>query len=86
MRFETQTQYENDNTVVTVIAEKDKDNKYQFIKHIKSKLTEEKEIVVRYSLETFLAEHKIIEQLIQTSLIEDRHFYKQVLNLKVSKL
>ena len=85
MRLEATTSYENDRTKLTVYMESDKEGNYQFIKHIESKGSD-KEIVVRYSLDTFLAEQKVIDRFIKESLVQDRKFFKQVLNLKVSKL
>ena len=85
MKLETTKSYENDNTELTMFLESDKNNNYQVIKHIKSK-NSDYENIVRYSLDTFLAEHKLSERLIQESLVEDSKFFKQVLNLKASKL
>ena len=85
MKLETTTSYENDRTKLTIFLESDENNNYQFIKHIESK-DSDSESVVRYSLETFMAEYKLIEKFIQTNLVHDRKFFKQVLTLKTKQL
>ena len=81
MRVEDLTSYENDKSKLTVYMESDTDGSYHFLKHIEEKGSDNEQII-RYSLEMFMAEYYLIEKFIKGNLIEDRKFFKQVMNLK----
>ena len=55
------TKYENDKSIITVYMESDKDDNYHFLKHIEEKESGT-ENLIRYSLETFMAEYKMIQK------------------------
>ena len=76
--------YENDKSKVTVYMESDTDGSYHFLKHIEEKGSDNEQII-RYSLEMFMAEYYLIEKFIKGNLIEDRKFFKQVMNLKANR-
>ena len=84
MRVEDLTSYENDKSKVTVFMETDTDGRYHFLKHIEEKGSDNEQLI-RYSLEVFLAEYYLIEKFIKDNLVEDRKFFKQVMNLKASR-
>ena len=84
MRVEDLTSYENDKSKVTVFMETDTDGSYHFLKHVQDKKAEDGQII-RYSLEMFMAEYYLIEKFIKDNLVEDRKFFKQVMNLKASR-
>ena len=84
MRVEDLTSYENDKSKVTVYMESDTDGSYHFLKHIEEKGSDNEQII-RYSLEMFLAEYYMIEKFIKGNLVEDRKFFKQVMNLKTNR-
>ena len=81
MRVEDLTSYENDKSKLTVYMESDTDGSYHFLKHIEEKGSDNEQII-RYSLEMFMAEYYLIEKFIKGNLIEDRKFFKQVMQLK----
>lgn len=83
MRVEDLTSYENDKSKVTVYMESDTDGSYHFLKHIEEKGSDNEQII-RYSLEMFLSEYYMIEKFIKANLVEDRKFFKQVMQLKAS--
>jgi hypothetical protein len=76
--------HENDKSKVTVYMETDTDGSYHFLKHIEEKGSDSEQII-RYSLEMFMAEYYLIEKFIKGNLIEDRKFFKQVMNLKANR-
>ena len=76
--------YENDKSKVTVYMESDTDGSYHFLKHIEEKGSDNEQII-RYSLEMFMAEYYLIEKFIKGNLIEDRKFFKQVMQLKTNR-
>ena len=78
------TSYENDKSKVTVYMESDTDGSYHFLKHIEEKGSDNEQII-RYSLEMFMAEYYLIEKFIKGNLVEDRKFFKQVMNLKTNR-
>ena len=78
------TSYENEKSKVTVYMESDTDGSYHFLKHIEEKGSDNEQII-RYSLEMFMAEYYLIEKFIKGNLVEDRKFFKQVMNLKANK-
>ena len=78
------TSYENDKSKVTVFMETDTDGSYHFLKHVQDKKAEDGQII-RYSLEMFMAEYYLIEKFIKDNLVEDRKFFKSVMNLKASR-
>ena len=84
MRVEDLTSYENDKSKVTVYMESDTDGSYHFLKHIEEKGSDNEQII-RYSLEMFMAEYYMIEKFIKGNLVEDRKFFKQVMNLKTNR-
>ena len=84
MRVEDLTSYENDKSKLTVYMESDTDGSYHFLKHIEEKGSDNEQII-RYSLEMFMAEYYLIEKFIKGNLIEDRKFFKQVMNLKANR-
>tara|TARA_R110000803_G_scaffold1511_1_gene4853 strand:- start:720 stop:980 length:261 start_codon:yes stop_codon:yes gene_type:complete len=84
MRVEDLTSYENDKSKVTVYMESDTDGSYHFLKHIEEKGSDNEQII-RYSLEMFMAEYYLIEKFIKGNLVEDRKFFKQVMNLKTNR-
>ena len=84
MRVEDLTSYENDKSKVTVFMETDTDGSYHFLKHIEEKESDNEQLI-RYSLEMFMAEYYLIEKFIKDNLVEDRKFFKQVINLKASR-
>ena len=84
MRVEDLTSYENDKSKVTVYMESDTDGSYHFLKHIEEKESDNEQII-RYSLEMFLSEYYMIEKFIKANLVEDRKFFKQVMNLKSNR-
>ena len=84
MRVEDLTSYENDKSRVTVFMETDTDGSYHFLKHVQDKKTEDGQII-RYSLEMFMTEYYLIEKFIKDNLVEDRKFFKSVMNLKASR-
>ena len=84
MRVEDLTSYENDKSKVTVYMESDTDGSYHFLKHIEEKGSDNEQII-RYSLEMFMAEYYLIEKFIKGNLVEDRRFFKQVMNLKTNR-
>ena len=84
MRREDVTSYETDNSRVTVFMETDSDGSYHFLKNVQDKKYEDVH-VIRYSLEMFMAEYYLIEKFIKDNLVEDRKFFKQVMNLKASR-
>jgi len=84
MLMQDLTSYENDKSKVTVFMETDTDGSYHFLKHVQDKKTEDGQ-VIRYSLEMFMAEYYLIEKFIKDNLVEDRKFFKQVMNLKASR-
>lgn len=81
MRVEDLTSYENEKSKVTVYMESDTDGSYHFLKHIEEKGSDNEQII-RYSLEVFLAEYYLIEKFIKHNLVQDRKFFKQVMQLK----
>tara|TARA_R110000764_G_scaffold146394_1_gene234175 strand:+ start:79 stop:345 length:267 start_codon:yes stop_codon:yes gene_type:complete len=84
MRVEDLTSYENDKSKLTVYMESDTDGSYHFLKHIEEKGSDNEQII-RYSLEMFMAEYYLIEKFIKGNLIEDRKFFKQVMQLKADR-
>ena len=78
------TSYENDKSRITVYMESDTDGSYHFLKHIEEKGSDNEQII-RYSLEMFMAEYYMIEKFIKGNLVEDRKFFKQVMNLKTNR-
>ena len=84
MRVEDLTSYENDKSKLTVYMESDTDGSYHFLKHIEEKGSDNEQII-RYSLEMFMAEYYLIEKFIKGNLIEDRKFFKQVMQLKANR-
>lgn len=84
MRIEDLTSYENDKSKVTVFMETDTDGSYHFLKHIEEKESDNEQLI-RYSLEMFMAEYYLIEKFIKDNLVNDRKFFKQVMNLKASR-
>ena len=84
MRVEDLTSYENDKSKVTVYMESDTDGSYHLLKHIEEKGSDNEQII-RYSLEMFLSEYYMIEKFIKANLVEDRKFFKQVMNLKTNR-
>ncbi len=78
------TSYENEKSKVTVYMESDTDGSYHFLKHIEEKGSDNEQII-RYSLEMFMAEYYLIEKFIKGNLVEDRKFFKQVMNLKTNR-
>lgn len=84
MRVEDLTSYENEKSKVTVYMESDTDGSYHFLKHIEEKGSDNEQII-RYSLEMFMAEYYLIEKFIKGNLVEDRKFFKQVMNLKTNR-
>lgn len=84
MRVEDLTSYENDKSKVTVFMETDTDGSYHFLKHIEEKESDNEQLI-RYSLEMFMAEYYLIEKFIKDNLVNDRKFFKQVMNLKASR-
>ena len=84
MRIEDLTSYENDKSKVTVFMETDTDGSYHFLKHIEEKESDNEQLI-RYSLEIFMAEYYLIEKFIKDNLVNDRKFFKQVMNLKASR-
>ena len=78
------TSYENDKSKLTVYMESDTDGSYHFLKHIEEKGSDNEQII-RYSLEMFMAEYYMIEKFIKGNLVEDRKFFKQVMNLKTNR-
>jgi hypothetical protein len=84
MLMQDLTSYENDKSRVTVFMETDTDGSYHFLKHVQDKKTEDGQII-RYSLEMFMAEYYLIEKFIKDNLVEDRKFFKSVMNLKASR-
>jgi hypothetical protein len=84
MQIEDLTSYENDKSKVTVFMETDTDGSYHFLKHIQDKKAEDGQII-RYSLEMFMAEYYLIEKFIKDNLVQDRKFFKSVMNLKASR-
>lgn len=84
MQIEDLTSYENDKSKVTVFMETDTDGSYHFLKHVQDKKSEDGQ-VIRYSLEMFMAEYYLIEKFIKDNLVNDRKFFKQVMNLKASR-
>ena len=84
MRVEDLTSYENDKSKLTVYMESDTDGSYHFLKHIEEKGSDNEQII-RYSLEMFMAEYYLIEKFIKGNLVEDRKFFKQVMNLKTNR-
>ena len=84
MRVEDLTSYENEKSKVTVYMESDTDGSYHFLKHIEEKGSDNEQII-RYSLEMFMAEYYMIEKFIKGNLVEDRKFFKQVMNLKTNR-
>ena len=84
MKVEDLTSYENDKSKITVFMETDTDGSYHFLKHIEEKESDN-EHLIRYSLEMFMAEYYLIEKFIKSNLVEDRKFFKQVINLKASR-
>ena len=84
MKVEDLTSYENDKSKITVFMETDTDGSYHFLKHIEEKGSDN-EHLIRYSLEMFMAEYYLIEKFIKSNLVEDRKFFKQVINLKASR-
>lgn len=85
MKVEDVTQLENNHSIVTVYMESDKDGNYHFLKHIEEKESDT-EHLIRYSLETFMSEYKMIQKFVENNLVKDRKFFKQVLNLKAKQL
>lgn len=84
MRVEDITSYENEKSKVTVYMESDTDGSYHFLKHIEEKGSDNEQMI-RYSLEMFMAEYYMIEKFIKGNLVEDRKFFKQVMNLKANR-
>mgnify|MGYP003676330972 FL=1 len=84
MKVEDLTSYENNKSKLTVYMESDTDGSYHFLKHIEEKGSDNEQII-RYSLEMFMAEYYLIEKFIKGNLIEDRKFFKQVMNLKANR-
>ncbi|MDB0059611.1 hypothetical protein N9F18_00480 [bacterium] len=78
------TSYENEKSKVTVYMESDTDGSYHFLKHIEEKGSDNEQII-RYSLEMFMAEYYLIEKFIKDNLVEDRKFFKQVMQLKTNR-
>ena len=81
MLIQDLTSYENDKSKVTVFMETDTDGSYHFLKHIEEKGSDNEQLI-RYSLEMFLAEYYLIEKFIKDNLVEDRNFFKQVMQFK----
>ena len=84
MRVEDLTSYQNDKSKITVYMESDTDGSYHFLKHIEEKGSDNEQLI-RYSLEMFMAEYYMIEKFIKGNLVEDRKFFKQVMQLKANK-
>ena len=84
MRVEDLTSFENDQSKVTVYMESDTDGSYHFLKHIEEKGSDNEQLI-RYSLEMFMAEYYMIEKFIKGNLVEDRKFFKQVMQLKANR-
>ena len=84
MLIQDLTSYENDKSKVTVFMETDTDGSYHFLKHIEEKESDNEQLI-RYSLEMFMAEYYLIEKFIKDNLVNDRKFFKQVMNLKASR-
>tara|TARA_R100000541_G_scaffold10400_1_gene18250 strand:+ start:152 stop:412 length:261 start_codon:yes stop_codon:yes gene_type:complete len=84
MRVEDLTSYQNDKSKVTVYMESDTDGSYHFLKHIEEKGSDNEQLI-RYSLEMFMAEYYMIEKFIKGNLVEDRKFFKQVMQLKANR-
>tara|TARA_R110002074_G_scaffold400820_1_gene597144 strand:- start:1691 stop:1951 length:261 start_codon:yes stop_codon:yes gene_type:complete len=84
MKVEDLTSYENNKSKLTVYMESDTDGSYHFLKHIEEKGSDNEQII-RYSLEMFMAEYYMIEKFIKGNLVEDRKFFKQVMNLKTNR-
>lgn len=84
MQIEDLTSYENDKSKVTVFMETDTDGSYHFLKHIEEKESDNEQLI-RYSLEMFMAEYYLIEKFIKDNLVQDRKFFKSVMNLKASR-
>jgi len=85
MEFQDVTSYEDDESIITIYMEANKDKNYYFFKHIEDKTTGIEE-VRRQSLKSFLLEFYLIEKFIKGNLVKDREFFKQVMNIKTSKL
>jgi len=84
MRVEDLASYENSKSKVTVFMEKDTDGSYHFLKHIEEKGSDNEQLI-RYSLEMFLSEYYLIEKFIKHNLVEDKHFFRQVMQLKANR-
>ena len=84
MRVEDLTSYQNDKSKITVYMESDTDGSYHFLKHIEEKGSDNEQLI-RYSLEMFMAEYYMIEKFIKGNLVEDRKFFKQVMQLKANR-
>ena len=84
MKVEDLTSYENNKSKLTVYMESDTDGSYHFLKHIEEKGSDNEQII-RYSLEMFMAEYYMIEKFIKGNLVEDRKFFKQVMQLKADR-
>ena len=84
MRVEDIISYENEKSKVTLYMESDTDGSYHFLKHIEEKGSDSEQII-RYSLEMFMAEFYMTEKFIKGNLVQDRKFFKQVMNLKANR-
>jgi len=84
MRVEDITSYENEKSKVTIFMESDTDGSYHFLKHIEEKGSDNEQII-RYSLPMFMAEYYMVEKFIKGNLVQDRKFFKQVMNLKANR-
>ena len=84
MRAEDLASYENSTNKITVFMEKDIDGNYHFLKHIEEKGSDNEQLI-RYSLEMFLSEYYLIQKFIKHNLVEDKHFFRQVMRLKANR-
>jgi len=84
MRLEDLASYENSKSKVTVFMEKDTDGSYHFLKHIEEKGSDNEQLI-RYSLEMFLSEYYLIEKFIKHNLVQDKHFFRSVMQLKSNR-
>ena len=84
MRVEDLASYENSKNKITVFMEKDTDGNYHFLKHIEEKGSDNEQLI-RYSLEMFLSEYYLIEKFIKHNLVEDKNFFRQVMQLKANR-
>jgi|TARA_B110000977_G_C10847325_1_gene404421 phage terminase large subunit-like protein len=81
IKVEDLTVYENEKSKITVYMGTHTDGNYYFDKHIQDKNSNDEQLI-RYTLETFLAEYYLIQKFIKGNLVQDRKFFKQVMKLK----